>query len=193
MIYSFKKDKYNCGFTLVETLVAVSIFTLSVLGLMAVLSEGLADTSYTKNKIIGAYLAQEGVEYIRNLRDTYVLYGASGQAGWNAFNLKMTGANCDQANGCYFGDLIAGAFTDTSQPMIDIPLIACGVSCATLLYDSASGKYNYTTGVNSVFIRKIRTVAISANETEVFSTVYWTKGSGTYQMTFSESLFNWVE
>ncbi|MBI3306082.1 prepilin-type N-terminal cleavage/methylation domain-containing protein [Candidatus Nomurabacteria bacterium] len=71
------------GFTLVETLVAVSIFSVSILGLLSVLADGVADSSYAKQKLIAAYLAQEGIEYVRNMRDTSVLY--SGGGNWNSF------------------------------------------------------------------------------------------------------------
>jgi prepilin-type N-terminal cleavage/methylation domain-containing protein len=79
----FLKQK---GFTLVETLVAVSIFSISILGLLAVLTQGISDTGYAKKKMMAGYLAQEGIEYVRNMRDTSVLYNAtSPQAGWDAF------------------------------------------------------------------------------------------------------------
>ncbi|OGI95347.1 hypothetical protein A2917_02160 [Candidatus Nomurabacteria bacterium RIFCSPLOWO2_01_FULL_42_17] len=84
MIKLFKKN--NGGFTLVETLVALSIFTVSLLGIMSVLASGISNTNYSKQKIIAGYLAQEGIEYVRNLRDTAVLYDADGaQAGWSSF------------------------------------------------------------------------------------------------------------
>lgn len=188
----FNKIKYNTAFTLVETLIAISIFTLSILALMSVLSQGISDTNYAKKKIIAAYLAQEGIEYIRNIRDTYVLYSASGPIGWTSFNSKMIGASCDQLNGCYFDDQNLN-YSDQTQPIIDTPLTICGPSCIPLLYDSTSGKYGYASGTDSGFTRKIRVSIISPDETKVFSTVSWTQGSGAYQITFSESLFNWVE
>lgn len=78
--------KLTTGFTLVEALVAISIFTTSILGLMTILGSGISDTNYAKNKITAEYLAQEGIEYVRNLRDTSVLYNAGGaKDGWNAF------------------------------------------------------------------------------------------------------------
>lgn len=71
------------GFTLVETLVSISIFTMSILGLMTVLSQGIVDIGYAKKKIMAGYLAQEGIEYVRNMRDTYVLY--TPLTGWGTF------------------------------------------------------------------------------------------------------------
>ncbi|MEJ0001975.1 MAG: prepilin-type N-terminal cleavage/methylation domain-containing protein [bacterium] len=76
-----KEKRENGGFTLVETLVAISIFTLSVLIMLSVLSKGISDTAYAKKKLIASYLAQEGIEYMRNMRDTYMLYSATRRRG----------------------------------------------------------------------------------------------------------------
>jgi hypothetical protein len=77
--------------------------------------------------------------------------------------------------------------------MASITMTACASSCPLLLYDAATGKYGYASGVSSGFIRKIQMTPVSLNETKVLSTVYWTQGSGNYSIVFSESLFNWVE
>ncbi|MCX5711452.1 MAG: prepilin-type N-terminal cleavage/methylation domain-containing protein, partial [Candidatus Omnitrophica bacterium] len=85
-----KKNELNKAFTLVETLVAISIFSASILGLLAILSQGISDTGYAKKKMTADYLAQEGIEYLRNMRDTFVLYNATdSQHGWDAFKTKM--------------------------------------------------------------------------------------------------------
>ena len=85
MMQKLFKQK-NQGFTLVETLVAISIFTMSILGLMSVLASGISNTNYAQQKMTATYLAQEGIEYVRNKRDTSVLYHNGGsQAGWNNF------------------------------------------------------------------------------------------------------------
>ena len=66
-IHSQQKNK---AFTLIETLVAISIFTMSILGLLSVLASGISNTNYAKQKVAATYLAQEGIEYVRNLRDS---------------------------------------------------------------------------------------------------------------------------
>ena len=87
----FFKQK-NGGFTLVETFVAISIFTVSLLGIISVLASNIANISYAKQKMTATYLAQEGIEYVRNIRDTDALtYG--GSAGWSSHFFGATNAS----------------------------------------------------------------------------------------------------
>ena len=171
----------------------MSIFTVSVLALLSVIADGIADTNYAKRKMTAAYLAQEGVEVMRNLRDTHIVYSPGGSA-WSTFKNKINNppAECDQANGCYF-DTDTLDYGDQSEPISDLPFIACGSACPTLLFDSASGEYNYSSGDNSGFVRKIHSTVISPSEIKISATVSWTQGSGTYQLTLSENLFDWLE
>ncbi len=82
----------NKAFTLVETLVAISIFTVSILGLISVLASGISDIGYAKKKITATYLAQEGIEYTRNFRDNSVLFDLNGvDNGWGEFENNFTG------------------------------------------------------------------------------------------------------
>lgn len=81
MMRLLKQKNKGGGFTLVETLVGLLIFSMSVVAMMSVLGSGLQDTTYAKQKIVAGYLAQEGIEYARNVRDTYALNGD----GWEEF------------------------------------------------------------------------------------------------------------
>ena len=189
----FFKQK-NKGFTLLETLVAITIFTGAVMAMTGVLARGIADTGYAKKKITATYLAQEGVEYMRNLRDTYVLYTIPASNGWTAFNAQLTNASCNTANGCFF-NADALDFTNPIQPMTNITFTACsGATCSNgvLSYNSATGTYGFT-GTASGYTRKINMTVVNANETQISSTVSWSQGSGIYDVVLRENLFNWVE
>jgi len=127
------------------------------------------------------------------MRDTFVLYDPVGSsAGWSNFRAKLP-AQCESADGCYF-DADSLNYGDNLQPMTDITITACGATCLELKYDSTTGKYNYLSGVNSGYSRKINITSIGApvNEIKVSSTVSWAQGS-TRTITFSENLYNWIE
>ena len=205
MIKSLKqKNKKNAcpaklqrsrGFTLVETLVAISIFSMSIVALMSVLGSGISNTNYAKTKIIASYLAQEGIEYIRNMRDTYVLYtNINPSLTWNSFKstlepTPLSPTLCMKANGCFFN---ADSFPT-------ITFTACSsATCSNgpLFYDYSTGKYNNSSlDKNSGFTRiiKMNTTGLGPNEVKISSTVSWTQGSGNYNITFSENLFNWTQ
>jgi len=184
-----KDKKFERGFTLVESLVAVSLFSIAVVTLLLSLGQGLSNTGYVKKKITAEYLAAEGIEYMRNLRDTYVLYSPG---DWNSFVGKLS--PCTPVNGCQF-DAETIDFEDPNWPIKNMVITACGGPCSELKYDPNNGRYNYSSGTNSGFTRKIRmeTVPGGSDEKKISSTVFWTQNSGNYSITFSENLYNWVE
>ena len=68
--YSTKK---HTGFTLIEMIIAVFIFTVSLTALMAISSRGLRTAKEAQNQVVADYLALEGIEIVRNLRDSALL------------------------------------------------------------------------------------------------------------------------
>lgn len=182
------------GFTLVETLVAISIFTMSVITLIVILSQGITNINYAKQKVIAEYLAQEGIEYIKNIRDTNVISATTTSVGWTAFKAQMS--TCFSIDGCYFddNDLLEGGSSATVK---NIGINACPPgACPKLLYDlgnNSNGKYNYNYGLSSPFSRTITMIPNGNDEVEVKSVVSWTQGSGLHSISFSNSLFNWIE
>lgn len=174
-----KVNKLNGGFTLVETLVALSIFSVSILGLMSVLSQGISDTTYAKKKIIAAYLAQEGIEYVRNMRDNYVLYPVNGT--WVNFKARLQ--PCNLGNECGFNNLVLSV-----DPNF---IFKCSTGDCKLYINN--GSYNTNAGgIDSGFIRKIWMDQL-ADGLKIYSAVFWTQSSKNQNVVFSESLFNWVE
>ena len=57
------------GFSLLETIVAVSILMITIVGPLSLASKGIVFSDYVKDEITGFYLAQEGMEAVRNIRD----------------------------------------------------------------------------------------------------------------------------
>ena len=71
----------NKGFTIIESLVAIAILATVIIGASAAVSSGLSSYIFSKDQIIAFYLAQEGFEELRNIRDENALMGANWLSG----------------------------------------------------------------------------------------------------------------
>lgn len=56
------------GFTLVESLVAITILLVGVIGPLSIAARGISDGLFARNQIAANYLAQEGLEAVINER-----------------------------------------------------------------------------------------------------------------------------
>jgi type II secretory pathway pseudopilin PulG len=61
------------GFTLVETLVAVTILLLVIVGPMTIASRGMQNAYFAGDQTTAIYLAQEAIEHVQSLRDDVAL------------------------------------------------------------------------------------------------------------------------
>jgi len=79
-----------------EALVAISIIMVAVTSPITIAQKGLSSAVYSKDQMIASYLAQDAIEYIKNIRDENVLNSRSWLTGVNAncFNVN-TGCNFD--------------------------------------------------------------------------------------------------
>lgn len=88
-----KHIQQKTGFTLIETLVAISILLIALTGPLTIAAKGLNTAYYARDQITAFYLAQEGIEYLRNIRDGEALFAESNPGG-DAFpaNILTSGA-----------------------------------------------------------------------------------------------------
>ena len=66
----------NRAFTILEVIAAIFVMTVGVLGAYAVVQQIIVYTSISSSRLTAAYLAQEGIELVRNIRDSNWLQGA---------------------------------------------------------------------------------------------------------------------
>lgn len=62
---------------MVEALIAIAIITLTIGGPLYAASRSLNAANNAKDRLIASYLAQEGIEYVRRMRDNMYLQGIS--------------------------------------------------------------------------------------------------------------------
>jgi prepilin-type N-terminal cleavage/methylation domain-containing protein len=183
-----KQNIKKRGFSLVETLVALFVFSIAITATMAVMSQGITNINSAKKKVTASFLAQEGIEYVRNMRDTSVIDYSEYEPidVWDLFYSRIT--PCAQGSLCYLDENVVNTTQEAAQ-FCD----GAGI-CPDLLFNEGFYGYN-NNGVNSGFKR-----IISVDDSgylngyiKVNSIVEWKENGITKSVTFSEYLTNWVE
>lgn len=165
------------GFTLVETLVAVAILTLAVSGAFSAASASITSSTYSKDQIIAFYLAQEGIEFIRNMRDENGLNGRN----W------LTNIAANNGDDCYFGracyvDAVTNTMERCSSPG----------NCPLIRQNATTGFYGYTgSWPLTKFRREIVLTQVNPNEVSITVTVNWSRGLVNRQFKARENILNW--
>ena len=191
------------GFTLIETLVAIAILTLSVAGPLLIASRALISAQIAQEQLTASYLAQEGVEYVRLMRDDAYLteYHNSltspsinaTSAGWSDFT---TGSGSTAITQCVSTSV---SKTCTLDPMSSTPVQPCGSGlnpACTPLYVTSNGLYTQTAtgGTKMPYVRTIQAKPATASpstEEIIVSTVTWSFHNHLYSVSVDDHLTAW--
>ena len=93
-----QNKRYKSGFTLVEALVALSILIVGIISGFILVTKALYDVTIIQDRLIASFLAQEGLELVRQIRDTNYLKTLDGTStDWDD-NLKTDGDYLVSAN-----------------------------------------------------------------------------------------------
>ena len=87
----FVREKNTSGLTLIETLVAISIFLIFFSSVMFLVQRNISAPLDVRDRTVALYLAQESIEHILNIKDTNILNGED----WSN-NLD----HCSSIHGC---------------------------------------------------------------------------------------------
>ena len=154
--------KINKGFTLVETLVAIAILSLAITGPMVIAQKGIGSAIYARDEVTAFYLAQEAVEYVRNVRDSNRIDDYTN--GW-LWEFGASGANCMDPNKCQV-DATQSAFMSPSPQVPSSSVLPATISscpegvCPVLDFNSATQFYGYGSGGSWTPTQFTRTVDI---------------------------------
>jgi len=142
------------GFTLIETLVAITLLVLAITGPLQIASNALFASFHARDEITAYYLAVEAIEYIKYSRDTLFLsdvFSDSTNINWLfGFDVCMDDGSPD-FKGCYVK--IVNKFDPASG---DPSIVACEEDpCPALKFNESSGFWGYEGGVDTKFKRQI--------------------------------------
>ncbi len=163
VFFNQKKEK---GFTLVELMITIFVIAIGLIGVVTLIQNTLRSASFVKSNLIASYLAQEGVELTRNIRDVNWI----NREDWN--------------EGLSDGDYIIDYNDNYLLSYNDI-----------FLNIDNNEFYSYESGDESKFKRKIiinQMVDVDGNEyLEVESVVFWNYQEEEYSIKVVNHMYNW--
>jgi len=177
---------FGAGFTIIEMAISIFILSVAIIVVFGAFSLMIILSSDAEDRLLASYLAQEGIEIIRNIRDNNWLASADNPefAAWDE-GLEV----CESATGCEVDYKTTGFEANPVYPWQD----------RFLKINKASHFYEYESGSETKFKRKItidRTLA--PHILKVKAEVFWKKkpsiinfGNGYGVIEIEDILYDW--
>ena len=148
-----------------EAIVAIFVITAGIVGVLALVTQTISSATFSKDKLTAAYLAQEGIEIVRNIRDTNWLQGLS----WN----NGLGVSV------YEADYKASSLSFFSGNPLNL--------------ETLTGYYGYGAGDATKFTRKItiNDGPVSGSSLNIKVEVSWQEKGTSHKVEAQENLYNW--
>jgi Tfp pilus assembly protein PilV len=175
------------GFTLIETLVAISLLMTAIVAPIALTTQSLVSAYYARDQITAYYLAQEAIEALRQIRDGRILQISQNS---NASGINIFGPI--PLNDQPF--IIDARKTDATQAITN-----CSGTCPPLQTDGTFYGYagsGETGWVDTNFTRTVKAHVVGGSQDEIRITVTVSWKTGTIQtrtFSISENLYRWVQ
>lgn len=169
------------GFSLVETLVAVSILFLVIASGFTAVYHSIKGSFYARDQVTAYYLAQEAVEFIKNVRAE----NAEGEDDW------LSGLDACKNDGCNIDSIArangeGGIISDDYQLCISTePDSGVYRPCAAVSNESGDLDTGWSA---SAFKREVTITGDDNKEAKVEVEVSWSGGGSVQVETY---LFNW--
>lgn len=154
------------GFSLLEVIFAILLLTTAILAVFSLIGQSISFLSFPSQSLLASYLAQEGIEIVRNIRETNWIKGESWDSGL-------------PPSPPYYG-------LDYQSQSLPSP------GCSEEGYLKFDGNfYRCSSDPNSPFRRKVSLTKKGDNVLEVKVEVSWQERGKTHQVTNQTRLYNW--
>src|SRR4030042_2798206 len=170
--------KTKKGFTILEVMIAIFLIIIGIAGVFTLMTKILGQMAVSSSQLTAAYLTQEGIEIVRNIRDTNWLEQIDHDNDWN-----------EGLTDCSTGCTADYTYTASEDPNLS------AILAANFLKIDANGFYNYTSGTDTKFKRKVTIVLDNPNcgagTLKVKVETTWSEKGKDYSYLAQECLYNW--
>jgi prepilin-type N-terminal cleavage/methylation domain-containing protein len=186
MIFKFKNKR---GFTILESIVAIAILSLSISGAFSAVTQSLSQATIAKDEVKAFYLAQEATEILRSrVYSNQLDKMAGGVSNWLS---GVPGVDTCELNKICQTDVV------------NMDIVKCSEgstwgsdTCSYLKQDQNNFLYNQDpeSGNNKItnFKREIMLESVTNDEIFVIVRVSWKKGVIEREFKVKALLFNWI-
>lgn len=158
------KFSRKSGQALVESIVALSVLTMGLLGIITLLSQSLGLNRSVSDNYTATYLGTEGIEVVKSIIDANQIQGRA----WNEGLM----------NGAYEVTYDSVSLTSNQDRF--------------LRYEPATNLYSYAGSQATTLKRTVTIERISGDELRVLSRVTWTtRGAGSFDIVLEDHFFDW--
>lgn len=169
-----EKNKPLTGFTILELIITIAVLSVGMLSVFGIFYS-LSSLSYTaSSRLTAIYLAQEGLEIIRNIRDNNFIAAVVWSTGLT---------NCTA--GCQ-ADYKTGTAVEAAPNQLQ------AYSGANFLKINSDGFYSYDAGTATIFTRKITiTQPMGTDTMKVDVQIFWNYNNQPLSFQAIGYLYNW--
>jgi prepilin-type N-terminal cleavage/methylation domain-containing protein len=167
------------GFTLLEVIAAVFIFSIGILAAYRIIPSIISNTTINSSKTVAAYLAQEGIEIVRKIRD----------GNWLELNNDGITPLDEGLTACSSGCTADYTILDQEDPHLSIPAER---ATSTLLKIDSTGFYKYICpACTSTKFNRTITITQVGGVLNIIADVSWVEKGKTYHFVAREKLYQW--
>lgn len=182
----------NSGFTIIETLVAITILMIAIVGPLTIAHKGLLAAVYSSQQVTASYLAQDAIEYIKNVKNNNIIAIEGGSASDWLRGLSAAGCNTVTSP--------CSVETVTGNPSTPNGIQPCIPTTTCRLYISPTNGYTHDNTSSGNFITPFYRYFYVAtdstnplNEAKMTVVVSWTTGTTENVFTYENEIFNVVQ
>ena len=178
------------GFTLVETLIAISILTIAILGPMSIAQSGLQAARYAESTATAQFLAKEGVEHVKSRIYSNMSTGKAVLGNeWLKFGIGGSTACMNGGQSCVID---ARPGSEDIQVKTQCEGDASSSQCP-YLYQDANGFYGQdSSGTITPYKRWFTVDDDIDGQATIYVQVYWVTSDGrSHTFNITDSVFYW--